>query len=145
MEVIRHHEQLLGGLDERFLDMVTLVQEALVPLGVTLELGELPGEYCPGRFSLHLPSGPKVAGVAQRVVRRASLTTAVVVVRGGRALRDTIADVYGALELPLDIRTAGAIADQHPEIAVQAVAQALVETAVARYRAIPAQIEPDTL
>jgi octanoyl-[GcvH]:protein N-octanoyltransferase len=145
VEVIRHHEHLLGGLDERFVDMVALVQEALAPLGVTLELGELPGEYCPGRFSLHLPSGPKVAAVAQRVTRRASLTSAVVVIRGGDALRDTLKDVYGALALPLDIRTAGAIADQQPHVAVDAVAQALLETAANRYRAVPARIGPDTV
>ena len=77
---------------ERFADSVGLVQEALAPLGVMHELlGELPGEYCPGHFSLHLPSGFKVARVAQRVIRRTSLTTAVVVIRGGDELRDTIA------------------------------------------------------
>lgn len=145
VEIIRRHDQLLGGLEERFLDTVSLVQEALAPLNVTLELGELPGEYCPGRFSLHLPSGPKVAGVAQRVIRRASLTTAVVVIRGGDALRETLTDVYGALALPLNIRTAGAISDQQPHVTVDAVAQALLETAADRYRATPARIEPQNL
>ena len=42
--------------------------------------GNCPGEYCEGLFSLHLSGGPKVAGIAQRVIRGASLTTAVIAV-----------------------------------------------------------------
>ncbi|MGH2929582.1 MAG: lipoyl protein ligase domain-containing protein, partial [Solirubrobacteraceae bacterium] len=94
IELVRGQEHIVGGLEERFLDLAALVQEAVGRLGTALELGELPGEYCPGRFSLHLPDGPKAAGIAQRVIRGASLTTAAIVVRGGEALRAVIADVY---------------------------------------------------
>jgi lipoate-protein ligase A len=125
--------------------MAGLVQEALARLEVTLELGELPGEYCPGRFSLHLPSGPKVAGVAQRVVYRASLPTAVVVVRGGDALRDALNNVYHALDIPFKMCAAGAVSDQKPDIAVELVRDAIHEAAAYRYGTVPSQFGPDIL
>jgi octanoyl-[GcvH]:protein N-octanoyltransferase len=134
VEVLRRHKRSpISGLESRFLDMVDLIQRALAGLGVTLEHGELPWEYCPGRYSLHLPSGPKIAGVAQRVLIRASLTTAVVVVDGGNAQRRTLADVYAALDLPLDIATVGALTDRHPEIDGDIVQEAIIHTAAARF------------
>ena len=133
VEILRRHErQAVSGLEDRFLGMVDLIQQALATLGVNLELGELPGEYCPGLYSLHLPSGPKVAGVAQRVLTRASLMTAVVVVGGADALRATLADVYAALGLPLDLRTVGAVTDGHPDVTCGLVKQAIVGSAAAR-------------
>jgi octanoyl-[GcvH]:protein N-octanoyltransferase len=129
----RHERQAISGLESRFRDMVDLVQQGLAQLGVRLELGELPREYCPGRYSLHLPSGPKVAGVGQRVLTRASLTTALVVVAGANALRRTLADVYAALDLPFDRRTAGAVTDHHPEISCELAERAIIESTVARY------------
>lgn len=144
VELLRRHEHAIAGLEERFADMVGLVQEALSRLGVALELGELPGEYCPGRFSLHLPSGPKVAGVAQRIIARASLTTAVVVVGGGNGLRDVLSDVYSALDLPLDFRATGAVSDCEPRVAAENAAQVILETAAERYQAMPARVAPDS-
>ena len=135
IEVIRRQGHVVGGLEERFLDMVALVQESLGALGVTLERGELQGEYCPGRFSLHLPGGPKVAGVAQRVTARASLTTAVIIASGGDALRDTLADVYQALELPVEIQTAGAVSERRPDLGARDVVRTVLETVTGRYTA----------
>jgi len=139
VEVIRAQEKLVGGLEERFTDLVALLQDGLAAAGVDTEVGELPGEYCPGRFSLHLPGGPKVAGVAQRVISGASLTTGVLVVAGGDGLRATIADVYRALELPVDVATAGAVADRHPETSVAVVEAGLRELAARRYGTMPAE------
>jgi lipoate-protein ligase A len=129
----RYERQAISGLEERFRDMVELVRRGLGELGVSLELGGLPWEYCPGRYSMHLPSGPKVAGVAQRVLTRASLTTAVVVIGGVTALRRTIADVYAALDLPLDIQTAGAVSDHYPNLNCELAEKAIIESAATRY------------
>lgn len=135
VEVLRRHElRAVSELENRFLDMVDLIQRALAGLGVNIELGELEREYCPGRYSLHLPSGPKVAGAAQRVLTRASLTTAVVVVGGANTLRETLADVYEALGLPLDIRTVGAITDRYPDVNCDLVQQAIIDSAAEKYR-----------
>jgi lipoate-protein ligase A len=127
VEIVRRHPAGAVGLEPRFVELAELIQAALAGVGAPVVLGELPGEYCPGRFSLHLPGGPKVAGVAQRVRSRASLTTAVVVVAGADALRSTLADVYAALALPLSLETVGAVADHHPGLDCARVAQAFID------------------
>lgn len=133
VEVIRRRDDAAGGLEERFADLTALLIDALGGAGVTAEVGELPGEYCPGRFSLHLPNGPKVAGVAQRVTVRANLTTAVLVVAGGAGLRAAIVDVYAALGLPVDPRTAGALSDRFASISTAAMLDAVIDAARRRY------------
>ncbi|MGH2842396.1 MAG: lipoate--protein ligase family protein [Solirubrobacteraceae bacterium] len=128
VELLRPEETAIGGLEARFRALADLIVAALDELGVALELGELPGEFCPGRFSLHLPSGgPKVVGIAQRVIRGGSLTTAVVSVAASGVLSSLVAEIYAALELALDPRTIGAIAGRHPEITPEQVADAIAE------------------
>jgi octanoyl-[GcvH]:protein N-octanoyltransferase len=129
IEILRRHDRGAVGLEPRFIEMAELITDALASVGVPLVLGELAGEYCPGQFSLHLPDGPKVAGVAQRVRSRASLTTAVVIVAGTDALRATLADVYRALALPLALSTVGAVADQHSALDCARVQQAFLALA----------------
>jgi octanoyl-[GcvH]:protein N-octanoyltransferase len=134
VEICRHPERGVAKVEASFFDMAALVEDALLRLDVKLEVGELPGEYCPGRFSLHLPAGPKVAGIAQRVLTRASLTAAVVVVGGGGALRSVITDVYNALGLSVEPHTVGAIDDMYPEITAERVVEAATDAARARHR-----------
>jgi lipoate-protein ligase A len=140
MEVVRAQPGVIGRLDERFLDLVSVLQDALARAAVEVEIGELPGEYCPGRFSLHLQGGPKVAGVAQRVISGASLTTAVLVVGGGDSLRATISDVYAALDLPVDTQLAGALSDRYPDVSVELILSSILDVARQRYRAATAPV-----
>lgn len=91
---------------ERFEAMAELLLRALRRVGVDARIGELPGEYCPGTYSLHA-GGVKIAGIAQRVVQRASWTEGVVVVGGGNRVRDVLIPVYEALEQRWDPATAG--------------------------------------
>jgi octanoyl-[GcvH]:protein N-octanoyltransferase len=133
VEFVRRHERSFEGLEPRFVEVTTVIQQVLRASGVALELGELPDEYCPGRFSLHFRDGPKVAGVAQRVRPRASLTTAVIAVTGGDELRAVTASVYAALELPLALATVGAISDRERSIGIEGIEEHLAER-VARLR-----------
>lgn len=133
VEVVRHETSIVGGIDDRYTDLSELLSEALAVHGVPVEVGELPSEYCPGRFSLHLPDGPKVAGIAQRVVKGASVTSAVVVVDGGDELRATISDVYAALDIAVDPELAGALADRHGGLTSKDLAGTLCGLARERY------------
>lgn len=134
VEIIRYETSSFGGIDERYADLAELLFDALAEHGVEVETGELSGEYCPGRFSLHLvDGGRKVAGIAHRIIRGASLTTAVLVVDGGDDLRATISDVYGALEIPVDADLAGAASESNPRLAADSVAGTLRALAVERY------------
>lgn len=125
LELVTRTATVTEGLQERFAAGVGLLVTALERVGVDAEIGELPGEYCPGRWSVHLRDGPKVAGAAQRAVRGATLFTAVVVVEGGARVAEAIAAVYDALALPWDPATAGAAQDGRPGLSSAAVAAAL--------------------
>jgi octanoyl-[GcvH]:protein N-octanoyltransferase len=136
IEVLRPEDGLIG-LETRLTELASLIRAAVRELGIELELGELPNEYCPGRFSLHLSDGPKVAGIAQRIIRGASLTTAVLSVGSNGALREVVSDIYAALELPLDPATVGAIADRFAEVKTHVVATTLADLALEHYAATP--------
>jgi lipoate-protein ligase A len=109
---------------ERFVATADLIRSALARLGVTAEAGELPGEFCPGAWSLHA-GGIKLSGIAQRVTRGAAWTEAFVMVSGGERLREVLVPVYDALGLQLDPRTVGALEDIRPGITWEAAAEAL--------------------
>ena len=143
IEVIRPAEQVMGEIEDRFRGMASLLSDAAALAGVPLELGELPGEYCPGRFSLHLRGGPKVAGVAQRVIQGAALTTAVLVVRGGDELRATISAVYEALGLPVCPDVAGAMSDMYPGITMNSIENSIMASIGDRLLVELTAIAPD--
>ncbi len=128
VEVIRRAARISGALEHRFHEVASLLRNAAATEGIALELGEREGEPCPGRFSLHLPAGPKVAGIAQRVVAGAALTSSVLVVGGGDEQRAVITDVYAELGLPVRADLAGAVTDHYPDATVTTL-----ESSVMRY------------
>jgi lipoate-protein ligase A len=99
---------------------------ALASLGVDARVGAVPGEYCPGDYSVNARGRVKLAGVAQRVVRGASLLGATIVVRDGARVQAVLRDVYAALEIEWDEATAGAVEDEVPGVTVEAVEQAVL-------------------
>lgn len=125
VEDITRAQDPAGELQERFRDRAERLVGALRTLGVDAREGELPGEYCPGAHSVHAGGRIKVAGLAQRTVRGAALTSAVVVVGGGPRLRAIVADVYAALGMPVDPAVAGALDEAVPGLEPDGVAAAI--------------------
>ncbi len=119
-------EQWLEGIQERFAAEAERHAAALRGLGVDARIGELPGEYCPGPFTVNARGAVKLAGSAQRLRRGASLLATLVIVDGSARLRTVLDDVYGALGLDWDPRTVGAVADELPGVSVDAVEAALL-------------------
>src|SRR5213592_1142075 len=113
-EEITPQERLAVEVRERFEDVSGLLVAALVSLGADARVGEIPGEYCPGEFSVNACGNVKLVGVAQRVVARAALVSAVVVVRDGERVRAVLRDVNARLGVEWEPRTAGALADVVP-------------------------------
>ena len=107
----------------RFAEFGERFAQVLRSLGVDAAVGEVPGEYCPGEFSVNgrpaarVPESPttggrvKLVGTAQRVVAGAWLFTSVVVVDGADSLLKVTRNVYEDLGLALDPATVGAAAD----------------------------------
>jgi len=102
------------GIQERFEMISALMADAFISLGVDARIGEVPGEYCPGKWSVNVAGKVKVMGVGQRLVRRAAHIGGVVVVDDGDRIRDVLIPVYRSLSLDWDPRTAGALADRSP-------------------------------
>ena len=121
----------LTGARRRFADFGTLLAGALEKAGLQAGVGEIPGEYCPGEFSVYGegPAGDriKLVGTAQRVVAGAWLFSSVVVVGNSAPLRSVLTDCYAELELDWDTRTAGAARDLAPELGLADVEDALVQ------------------
>jgi octanoyl-[GcvH]:protein N-octanoyltransferase len=116
-----------SGINERFEMISTLMVDAFETLGVDARIGELPGEYCPGRWSVNVAGKVKVMGVGQRLVRGAVHVGGVVVVDDGERIRDVLIPVYRALGLDWDPRTAGSLADRSPGVSVPLVTEAIEE------------------
>ncbi len=125
VEHVTPEEDVTARLQERFADQSRRLRDALAGLGADARIGELPGEYCAGRDSVNLGGRIKVAGIAQRAIRGAALTTAVVTVEDGPALRAAITALYGALGLDVDPAAAGTVDEALPGIRAADVAAAV--------------------
>ena len=104
----------------------SLVTEALRGLGVDARIGEVPGEYCPGRWSVNEGGRMKLTGTGQRVIHGGAHVGTVVVVEDAASIRTVLTPVYAALGLDWDPATVGAVADEVPGVTVAEVADALV-------------------
>jgi octanoyl-[GcvH]:protein N-octanoyltransferase len=133
------------GTHDRFRAVSGLVVDALRALGVPdPRVGEVPGEYCPGAFSVNAGGRLKLAGIAQRVTQRAACTQGVLVVTGAEEVRAVLAPVYAALGLDWDPATAGAVSDVVPGVTVADALAALRAAFAARHDLAPAALDAAT-
>jgi octanoyl-[GcvH]:protein N-octanoyltransferase len=114
------------GTHDRFRDEGERLAGALRVLGVDARVGEVPGEYCPGAYSVNARGRVKLAGTAQRLVRGGALLGASIVVGDGAGVRAVLDDVYAALEFDWDAATAGAIDEEVPGVTLEAAERAVI-------------------
>src|SRR3954471_15164489 len=126
IDVVWALEDPVVGTHVRFADEGERRAGALRALGVDARVGEVPGEYCPGAYSVNARGSVKLIGTAQRLVRGAALLGATIVVRDGAGVRDVLRDVYEKLEISFDDRTAGSVAEEVPGVSVLDVEQAVL-------------------
>lgn len=126
---IQPEDNAMFGFRERFTYFGDLLARMLRRLGVEAAIGEIPGEYCAGEYSVHAVRDPrhriKLAGTAQRVVKGAWLFSTSLVVQDGAPVRDVLIDVYEALGVEFDPTTAGAVEDAAAGVAVEDVSDEL--------------------
>ncbi|MGH2713978.1 MAG: lipoate--protein ligase family protein [Thermoleophilaceae bacterium] len=135
------------GIHDRFEATATLIARALGVLGVDARVGEVPGEYCPGRWSVNAAGARKLTGIGQRVVAAGSHTGAVIVVDGAERIRTVLDPVYAALELEWDPRTLGAVAEEVAQShhLWDAVRDALLAQYAERFELVPGELDEETL
>jgi len=129
-----------SAIRERFAAEADRQARALRGVGVDARVGEVPGEYCPGEFSVNARGLVKLIGAAERIVKGAWLHSSVVVVDGPGRLRAVLKDVYAALGLDWDPDTTGAVSDEAPRAGVEHVRTVLVAEYETRYALSPASL-----
>jgi octanoyl-[GcvH]:protein N-octanoyltransferase len=116
------------GIRDRFEAATAVLTRALARLGVPNAVGEIPGEYCPGEFSIHHAGRIKLAGLGQRLGRAAAHVGGVLVVGHSDAIREVLVPTYAALGIEWDSSTVGAVQDVVPEITVETAIESIIET-----------------
>ncbi|MDQ3608632.1 MAG: hypothetical protein M3459_07010, partial [Actinomycetota bacterium] len=128
----------------RFDTMAGVLRRALARVGVDAQRGALPGEYCPGAWSLHA-GGVKLAGIAQRVRRSAAWTEGVLLVSDADRVRNALIPVHEALGLAWEPSTVGAVEDLVPGIDWHDVGAALRAELAAEHELVEAATDQAAL
>ncbi len=126
LDLVAPHPDPRAGLRARFAAAGAALVDGLRGLGVDARLGPVPGEYCPGDYSVNAGGRTKLVGTAQRITRHGYLFSAVVLVSDPEPVRAVLAATYPALGLEWDPATVGCVADGAPGVTVADVADALV-------------------
>jgi len=130
----------------RFKEIAEIVANALDHLGVDAHIGEIPGEYCPGAYSVNARRAQKIMGVGQRIIRGAAHVGGVVVVNDSASIRDVLVPVYNALELEWDPTTVGSIEDElGAPRDLEIVADTLIESFAERFNLREGLLDDQTL
>jgi octanoyl-[GcvH]:protein N-octanoyltransferase len=133
------------GTHERFREIAGIVERALRRLGIDARTGEIPGEYCPGQYSINAGGRTKLVGIGQRIVRGASHIGGVIVVGGGTHVRDVLVPVYEALALGWEPNTTGAVEDEVRGVGWEDVADLLLAEWSAGRELAEAPLDQETL
>lgn len=134
-----------AGIHPRFERTAGRLARALASLGVDARVGEVAGEYCPGRYSVNARGAAKLAGIGQRVVGGGSHTGVVLVVEGEERINEVLAPVYAALGIDWVPSVTGSVRSEAPSATWAAVRDALVTEYAREYDIVDAELDPETL
>ncbi len=131
------------SIHERFDHVSGLIVDALWRLGIGTSIGEVPGEYCPGEFSINHEGRIKLMGVGQRLARHASHVGGVIVVDRKDLILAALIPVYRALELEWRPVTVGTLNDVQRGVSNDDVIGALKAEFGEFYSVTRDRIDPD--
>ena len=134
-----------AGLKDRFERFAGLHSAVLSGFGLDARIGELPGEYCPGEYSVNAAGTVKIVGSAQRIARNGWLFSTVIQVAGSVQLRHVLTEAYEAIGYELDPATIGSIEDFLPGVTAEDVEQAIRREYIANLDAVPGHLTPEIL
>jgi octanoyl-[GcvH]:protein N-octanoyltransferase len=130
----------------RFEEMAELIAAALRGLGVDARVGEVPGEYCPGAYSVNARGAVKLAGIGQRMIRGGAHMGGVVVASGGDEIAGVLVPVYEALDLDWDPATSGSVAEElGREVDPGEVEEALIAELSKGYELVSSELDEETV
>jgi octanoyl-[GcvH]:protein N-octanoyltransferase len=130
---------------DRFAEVSNAITAALRALGIDARVGEVPGEYCPGAWSINARAATKVVGIGQRLISGAAHVGVVVVVSGSERIRALLEPVYDALALEWDPLTVGSVEDEIGPTPLEDVEEAVLEEVRGSWDLVPAQLDEATI
>ena len=81
-------------------------------IGVDARLGDVPGEYCPGRYSINARGTKKLIGTSQRAARGARLISGVLLLSNTETVAKVLTDVNAALNFDWNPSTVYSLEDE---------------------------------
>jgi len=138
-------ERPVAGTHQRFERLAGIVTAAARALGVDARVGEIPGEYCPGAWSVNARGRVKLAGIGQRLITGGAHAGGVLVVTDGALVRTTLEPIYAALGLDWDPGTAGSVADEVSGTTMDDAERALLAEIEREFELVEAELDPETL
>jgi lipoate-protein ligase A len=142
------------GTHVRFELMAATIAAALGAIGIDGRVGEVPGEYCPGAYSVNAAGERKLSGIGQRLVAGGAHVGGVLVVRGAGVIRAALTGVYDALGIDWDPATVGSVALElgeddapvaGPDPLIDAVSESLRAEVGRRWRLREGELDAETL
>jgi octanoyl-[GcvH]:protein N-octanoyltransferase len=134
-----------AGIHARFESTAGRLARALAGVGVDARVGEVAGEYCPGRYSVNARGAAKLAGIGQRVVGGGSHTGVVLVVEGEERINDVLAPVYAALGLDWAPSVTGSVRTEAPSATWATIRDAIVTEYAREYDIVEDEVDAETL
>ena len=129
----------------RFEESSGWIERSLKRLGVDARVGEVPGEYCPGGYSVNARGVKKLAGIGQKLIKRGGHLGGVLVVENGARVRGVLVPVYQALGLEWNPSTAGSVADEIGNVTLDDAEDALIAELEELYDVHESPLDRDTL
>lgn len=109
----------------RFELVATMLRDSFRDLDIDAHIGEVPGEYCPGEWSVNVGGRRKVMGVGQRLTRHAAHIGGVIVVSDPETVNLPLVGVYDALDVAWVPSATGALDETKPGLTPAMVADAI--------------------
>jgi octanoyl-[GcvH]:protein N-octanoyltransferase len=119
--LIMPHETPHTHTIKRYDVFSNIIAGALKALGIDARVGELPNEYCPGKYSINANDKVKLVGIAQRMNRHCVQMGAIIAVNPSEKVPSAIAEAYGAMGLSFDPATYGSVTGLVPSITYEQV------------------------
>lgn len=135
----------MSGVTARFTAIAELMARALRRIGIEPEIGEVPGEYCPGAYSVSHRGRLKLMGVGQRLGRSAAHVGGVVVVGGSDVVNAALKPAYRELGLGFDPTVTGAIRDVVQDVTMEDAEAAIIAELAGIGDLTEGHLEPSTM
>ena len=99
MDITAPHENPGKDIINRYELFSEKISSYLALLGVDARIGQVDGEFCPGRFSINSSSQKKLVGIAQRITKSGYYLSALILLEQSSEAIDALSATYKLIDL----------------------------------------------